>query len=380
MIQFKSLIKTLELILRKKTNRLSHNKYISVVSLKAPWIYISYISNVYYSNIETNLNTHQNKREALSHAEIFNKLGYNVYIQAADSNDPLPNLNVTIVFGIEPNFIVACNKYSQAKKIYYATGAYCIHQNNQIIQWTDAFNKKYSKKIPYRRLVSEHKSCQIADSILQIGSKYTKETYPDELRKKISIIHQSTQNTNLVEIGYAEENEFLCLVSSGTILKGVHLVVKAFSMQKKLKLNLVGCVEEDVLDILENTLDMSNVQYWGYLDVLGNTFAKIIKRCNYSILLSGSEGCPGSILTSMKLGLIPIVSPWAACDNIEKYGFIIRDLSYKNIKDNIQRVSLLPKNEIIYRKTMCQHFIAENYSLKHYKQELFDYFFKLVEQ
>lgn len=374
MIQVKKIIKILILVLRKHYGRLSHDKYISIVSFSAPWVYISYISHVYYSYSEIANNSHQNKKEALSHAEIFNKLGYNVYIQAADSDDPLPDLDVEIVFGIEPNFVNACEKYANATKIYYATGAYYVHQNKQIIHRTDSFNYLYSKEIPYRRLVNEHKSCQISDGILQIGSNYTLDTYPDELRSKVTFIHQSTQDIRSLEIKFAVENEFLCIVSSGTILKGIPLVVSVFNEQKYWKLNLVGNIEEDVLEILESKFEMSNIQYWGQLDVMSDTFINIVKRCNFSILLSGSEGCPGSILTSMKYGLIPIVSKWAACDGIENIGLVLYDLSIDDIRTHIQEMTNMSREEILYRKKSCQQFILDNYSLDFYKQELFNYF------
>lgn len=79
-------------------------------------IYLLHCTSFYHLDDTQYLDSHQNKREAIVIANTFHKLGYNVYIQEFSSNKKIPNLNFTIIFGIEPNFYKACKRFPQAKK------------------------------------------------------------------------------------------------------------------------------------------------------------------------------------------------------------------------------------------------------------------------
>ena len=73
-----------------------------------------------------------------------------------------------------------------------------------------------------------------------------------------------------------------------------------------------------------------NIKLWGFMDINSDELTAIIDRCNFLIYPSGSEGgCPGAVINSMKKGLIPIVTPWAAFDGIEEYGFFDGYLEYR---------------------------------------------------
>ena len=160
--------------LRKKEDEKRHDFYISKVSRKAPWIYISYIAEVFY-HLEDDifLAAHQNRREAVRIVKVLNEMGYNVYIQKYDSERELPNIkNVKVVFGLPPNLNDAADKYKEAIVVLYNTGAFVSHHNSQIIRMTDIVNAKYGSTIPYRRLDNEYPelmSYKIADKILHFA-------------------------------------------------------------------------------------------------------------------------------------------------------------------------------------------------------------------
>lgn len=349
--------------------------YISKISKTAPWAYVSYIADVFYHTAdEIYLNVHQNRREAIEIVKIFNKLGYNVYVQDFCSNRTFPPIeNVKVVFGLEPLFERACDYYAPQFRIYYATGAYWKHQNQQIRKITDLFNKAYNVNIPYRRLVSEHYSCEKAYCILQIGSKYTLETYPAPIRRKIKLIHQSSQEvfTNNV-LEYSEQNEFMFLGSAGNLLKGVSLIIEYFSSHSDKVINIVGPLEDDVKDALGNKIS-NNIRLLGFVDVCTEEFNSIAMRCNFLIYPSGSEGCPGSVLTAMKHGIIPIVSKWSAFDEIADYGFIMDSWSQEGIDAGIVWSSSLSREQISERKIKCRKLVDEKFTLSVFSNDCFNH-------
>lgn len=362
--------------------------YVSKVSKNAPWVYVAYISGVFYNRDNLSvLNSHQNQREALAQVEIFNELGYNVYVQQFLSKGKIPKRKFEIVFGHEPNFVRASLQNPQAIKIHYVPGAYIDHRNGQIRKMTDYVNRKYNSSIPYRRLLEyddanhDSKSAySIADKILMIGSKYTIETFPENLRSKIVTIHQSTQLTHTISnIQYASSNEFFFMGSGGNLLKGISLLVEYFSKHQEYKINIVGPIEPDVKDALSGIIT-SNIKMHGFVDVNSDEMLEIMGRCNFVIYPSGSEGMPGAVLNSMKNGLIPIVTRWAAFDEIEEYGHVLENWTIDAIGKGIEWSNSLNKDKIIALKEKCSQYVDKTYSLEIYKQEFRDFFIKVIKE
>lgn len=380
--------KIIHLLIRLRIFNEHKDYYISKVSRKAPWVYVSYISDVFkHLDNEKYLNSHQNKRETIEIVKTFNKLGYNVYVQDYFSHGKLPNLkNVKIIFGHEPNMVRASLKYPNAKKIYYATGAYGNHQNNQVIKMTDYVNRLYRSNLPYRRLVDSSSSensietaYSIADHILLIGSKYTIETFPKEYRNKITTIKQSSQ-IDSVEINTSvnPENEFFFMGSSGNMLKGLPLIIEYFKTNTKKIIHIVGPIEDDYFKLIRDELT-NNIIIHGFMDINSSEFQNIVKRCNFIVYPSGSEGMPGAVINSMKLGLIPIVTPWAAFNEIEEYGYLMKNWNVESLSLGIEWTENLTSAEIDVLKKKCREYILKNYTLKGFALQ-FETYIKRIEQ
>ena len=293
--------------------------YKKKISKSSPWVFISYIPEALYrkNDIEY-LNSHQSKREMSKIVDVFHSLGYNVYVTNYKSNK-LPNITPEIVFGLEPQFERACKRWSDSLKIYYATGAYYEHQNYYTKKRTDEFNLKYNASYPYQRLVSISNRCEIADYIFQIGSKYTLETYPLNIRNKIRIIRQSNTiiNKKIIERDFSNRKDFLWLGSSGAILKGLDLAIDFFKEKSNLNLHIVGNVDDTFKGIIQCN-NYTNIKFYGFLNTSSEEFISIIKKCNFLLYPSCSEGCPGSVINTMSYGVVPIVTKWAAFNDIKE--------------------------------------------------------------
>jgi len=350
-------------------------KYIVANKNAKKWVFVSYIPYVFYEKDISKRLAHQNQNEIIAIVDVLKRLGYNVYVMAYNSTDVLPDIDVSIVFGLEPVFARACEKYSNARKIYYATGAYYQHHNNMVISMTDKFNSIFNTNIPYRRLVSPHDSCEISDSILQIGSNYTINTYPSRLRSKIYTIHQSSQATASSTLNYAKENEYVFMGSGGNMLKGLWCLIDFFCHNTEFTLNIVGPIEDDVMEIIRSRIT-PNIRIHGYLNVNSEKLQNILEKCNFIIYPSGSEGgCPGAVLNMMKKGMIPIVSRWAAFDEIEDYGYLLKGLDKESIHMAIEWSSKLTEEKITEIKKKASKFVCDTYSLERFSAE-FEEFIK----
>lgn len=349
---------------------LNDDLVIRKISDDAPWALVSYIpfALTHWYDDEF-LDEHQSRREMFEIVRVLQKLGYNLYIVSPWSNPKLPEIDFKLVFGLEPAFCEACKKYPNAKKIYYATGAFVEHQNSMVRCLTDEFNTKYQSNIPYRRTAPENNAAYLADHILQIGSSYTIQTYPEELRNKVTTIHQSSQAIKTIEnIAYAQENEFFFMSSGGNILKGVPQMIECFSKHPDKILHVVGPIEDDVKDAMKSVIT-DNIIFHGFMNVNSVEYLNVIKRCNFTVYPSCSEGMPGAVLNCMKNGLIPIVTQWSAFDEINEYGYVLDDVYPESIHKSLEWAESLCEDTIMRMKTKSKEYVERNYTMEKFASE-----------
>lgn len=332
------------------------------------WAYISYIADIFHTCIAGN--SHQNRREALIIGQVFNNMGYNTYIQQYDNNDyhRLRHYNFDIIFGLEPNIEAVAKLNPDALNIYYATGAYWQHQNNQVRLRTDEFNFRHSTSIPYRRLADEHFSAEHADAIIQIGNQTIIETYPPELRTKIHLVRQSTTEVSpLQRPRKVHRNQFLFIASSGNLLRGVPYLLDYFILHPESQLHWVGTQEEDVLAAYTNRIT-SNIHLYGFMDTTSPEFLAITQLCNFLIYPSGSEGCPGSVLLGLKHGLIPILPRLLRLDGLN-CGYILDGFTHDHIQHAVDWTNGLSDCEIRRQSYQCQNYANANFTLANFHND-----------
>lgn len=339
------------------------------------WIFVSYITEPFKRRNDVSyFHGHQNHQETLIIEDLINELEISYVFN--HYNRPINFLwkKFDVVFGLEPNFLVMSNKNPQALKIYYATGAYYKHQNKMIINRTNAFREKHGIDYPYVRLVSEHDSTEIADYIFQIGSKHTIGTYPEHLRKKIIIIDQTCHVFRSIDLGEkirkTSKVDFIWFGSTGSILKGLDLVIEFFLQHPHLNLHIVGPVEEEFMRLYQDKMNQSkNFYTYGFLNVDSNEFRDIANKCAFLIYPSASEGCPGSVLNLQKLGVIPILSKWASNDDIADHGFMLENLTVESIGEAVEWGKKLSDQEIENLIHKNHKYVMDRHSKTNFKSQ-----------
>ncbi|MDE7377752.1 MAG: glycosyltransferase [Paraprevotella sp.] len=357
---------------RKRQKTLS---YVSEVSPDAPYVFVSYIPRVFYLKDPKELLWHQNMREQMVMVKVLNELGYNVYVSDYLDGTVPAGLNCKAVFGIFPLLDKAMEQYPHALKIYYGTTAYWQHQERMTIERTDAFNRKHGAEMPYERLPEHSDGEQKSDFILQIGSRYTIDTYPEALRSKITLIHQSTTVETLsLSTPASRRTDYIWFGSSGNVLKGLDLVFDYFISHSSLTLHVVGGpFLEEFLAAYGSKLT-SNIRIHGWMDVWSSEFQSVVSKCAFMVFPSCSEGCPGGVLAMMKLGVIPIVSPYAAFDGIEHFGYVMSGLDDESMEKGIDWAQSLTAEEKDRLSEAGSRFVADTFNLAVYEEELRRYF------
>ena len=340
------------------------------------WIHISYLTEPFRRKNELSyMNAHQNRREALIISEILNEFNISYRITDFNNYQKKDTRKYDFIFGIEPGFEKYSKKNNTAVKIYYATGAFYLHQNKVITKRTNYFRNKWDINYPYYRLVKKHDSCEIADYIIQIGSKYTLETYPSHLRNKIILIKQSVLETYDFNIGEkinnSKVNNYLWLGGGGSILKGLDLVVDFFLENEELTLHIVGNIDFELLNVYKTKfMNSKNIFIYGFLDVSSKLFYDIVEKCCFFIYPSASEGgSPGSVLILQKYGLIPIVSKYASVNEIDILGFQMQTIDYNGVRNGVEWSTSINLDEIRSLMNKNHNYINMNYSLEIFKNE-----------
>ncbi len=344
-------------------------------------ILVCYLSEPFFKkNNQKYLAAHQNRRETLMMASVFEKLGWS--FRFTRLNKPLKRdiCDFDIVFGCGPTFVEACNKNEKAIKIYYATGSYYAHQNKMIRHRTDEFNQKHQTSVAYNRLAKVQDSNEVADGIIQIGSKFTLETYPAQIRNKIQIIHQTSFDFSQIfeqkrKFKEYQNNQFIFMGSKGSILKGLDIVLDFFGIHQELTVHLFGYIDSDVADVYRKQLnECQNIINHGFTDISSPSFMEVAYKSPWIILPSVSEGCPGSVINCMKVGCIPLVTRFSACEEAEKVGFLMKAADVESLEEAVTSALELNKKEIEKRMTEAIQLATDNYNeatfIKEFKQAI----------
>ncbi len=338
------------------------------------------ISYLPFSLIRKPTTKHQNRHNGKIILDTLLNLGFNVDLVFYKKQHFLPDLNkkYDLIFGLEPLFETYSRHNPNAIKIYYATGAYWEYQNESILNRTAYVNRKRNTNLDAARLVKGHNSCEIADYIIQLGNSETIKTYPLDLQGKIKIVHESA--FEFLNFDFQTKNfqrakkKFLWFGGKGAILKGLDLLLEFFSEHTELTLYVCGLIEDDFMKEYKYELYLcENIQYLGWVDIDSDLIKELALECGFVVLPSASEGCPGSLINMMKMGLIPIASKIAMAKGIEDFNkFVIQDLTLRGISRVLNEAQQCNEKELYHHAKVSQEHANTNHSQEIFQQDLTD--------
>lgn len=333
-------------------------------------VLISYITLPFRrGNIFAN---HTNLQEALVISLIFKELGYNVDI--AEHNVTLKSFSkYDIIFGvgdsIEQSFY---DRSFKGIRIYYATGACTIYQNDAEIKRLRDVKKRRSAYLLPRRIVPYWSlSNGYSDALVVLGNKWTCDTYRPYTESPIYPLNATGfVSSEIPERNIAEARKnFFWFGSAGLVHKGLDLCLEFFSKYPGLELHICGAHETDFFEEFKTELNAPNVHFHGFIDVQSDLFKQIASKCLFTILPSCSEGQATSLLTTMGAGLIPVATISTGI-NINELGIKIESLSVKGVADAVAVAGNYSEEDLSALSFNAKSTIREKHSLEAFKENM----------
>jgi len=342
---------------------------------------LSYIIYPFKGEIQNN---HSNHRECFTMAEILDELGYNVDVINWNNTTFLPNKKYDLVIDNHNNLERLKDSFNgDTKKIFHATNAHWLYQNSvEYARYNEFFTKTGIALLPPRLMVPGN-SAAYCDVISMFGNDFTKSTYG----KYGSKVHQlpmsvTTEPEIIKERNYASaRKKFIWLNSHGALLKGLDIVIDAFSMMPELEVYICGNAERDssFINAISRQLSAApNITIEGWVDINSEGFKKIATDCAWVINTSFSEGGGGSTLNCMAKGLIPAISKSSSITLPAKTGFYFENNNAAAVLDLLRTVSELPDTDLEERSLNAVDFIATNHMLENFKSKYKDFLIEVT--
>lgn len=361
----------------KNYYRTNYSKKVLVSYTYLPFV-LPFRGNQFYS--------HSNQVESLHIAQIFHQLGFQVDLAAYDHKIRInKKRHYDLIFGHEPNLSRFSQYSPHAKIIHYATGAYHTFRNrNEQLRINRLLKRKKltSSKIKtqWGWLDSPDTSFDKSDAIFLIGNTYTKNTYPKKYHSKIiplTTIAHSFYPRPLIQtqkdFDKAKKN-FLCLISSAPIHKGLDLLLDVFEKNPNLHLYIAGNIFTDpqFVKIYRHQLfHLPNIHYQGWVSINSHLFKTLVSRCAFITLVSASEGINGAVPTCMHSGLIPIITHTCGVD-IKKSGLILSDDKLSTIQSALKKYSSLSNQKLESLSSRSQLTALSQYTQDQFRSQFID--------
>lgn len=251
--------------------------------------------------------THCNQPEFYLMIRYFIDEGYSLDICSFNFDGEFKKDYYDVILGFGKAFFKAreCNK--NAKDIFLMTeNPYYISMKREQ-ERLDYFKERHGFIPKYYRYRSgrcfqedDEKKCS---RILAMGD----ESY----LKRDDVILKRLIPTGFFDDGYVpdicnrDKKSFLCLASDGFIHKGYDLLLELFQRHPEWTLYFCGGVLKEHAEEL-NIMISDNILDCGFVSIPSQRFRQICDKCASSVLFSCSEGMSTSLLTSMRMGLVPI--------------------------------------------------------------------------
>ncbi|MEJ2045176.1 MAG: hypothetical protein P8X89_18065 [Reinekea sp.] len=210
----------------------------------------------------------------------------------------------------------------------------------------DYFMKRHRKKLKIERSGTYYavSDTELADSIVCLGSKHAQLLRTSQKKEKVVLsLSPSGLPVKARKNIFQPSREVVWFGSRGIVHKGLDLLIDAFKHLPEWTLHVCGVERTD---------------------------AEKIMKLPRNVFLSCSEAVPTSVLTCMRAGLIPIISPncGESFPNVEEFGNVEIDALVERIKTT---VNCTPE-EIEMLSVSIYEYANSNFSLSNFKEKISD--------
>lgn len=306
--------------------------------------------------------------------KVLNELGYQVDVINWDNTSfsPSHKYDLIIVHGGKnyKNLLPALKP--GGKIVYYSTGSYWQYHNEQETLRFKLFAERNGVELAQDRYIGDDEEAinRKADAIISLGNKDTLATYKD-FPNVYSLEGAGYLGVAPIFRNFANTRKhFLFLSGPGNIHKGLDLVIEAFRQLPDLHLHIVTVLNEDFEKFYYKDLyESSNIHTYGFVPQRSALFYAVLRQCSYSVLLSCSEGSPGSVIESIQQGMIPIVTKQSHLD-LPPGGILVKDLNPPNLKELFARVAATSPAVLARRSKELVQYGKKRYAINRFEKDL----------
>lgn len=364
-----------------------YNKYSGILNVHeagSKKLLLSYIKSPFYTD-GSNI-SHPNYFECIAISDTLKK--YNISLDVIDyryeGRIDYSKYEYILGFGL-PFQKSLTSKNKKLKRIIYHAGPNIQHTNFIEAKRVNEFNNLNSLSLSPERetywpwvfsTVSAH-------AIIHTGNSWTRSTYNEFEQDLYTLPVMSILDEAHEPIKFNDNaRDFIWIGGNGAIWKGLDLVIEAFKMLKTdSKLHIFGPVinEPDFYNFYKDEFeDNDSILFHGMVDINSNPFKDVVKNCAYTVFPGSSEGGASSVLTSMHLGLIPVVTIQSSID-LKEFGVLIDDLDVNSTLLAMKKALDLDENEIFRQKNAVIEHIKKNHSIQSYKNAFEEALKKIID-
>jgi glycosyltransferase involved in cell wall biosynthesis len=332
---------------------------------------LSYITIPFKARIQYD---HSNHAECYTIAEVLRELGYNVDVIDWHNNSFIPQKKYSLVIDNHNNLCRLAIYFANACKIFHATNAHWLYQNNIEYERCLAFFKTTGAIVHPGRQRPPGDSAAFADRISMFGNGFTANTYGVFKEK---ILHVPMSVTVECENLYNKDfnlckTKFLWLNSHGALLKGLDILIEVFKALPQLELCICHDAEKDkefFKAIQSQLVSSPNIKMIGWVDVHSDQFNELVGECCWAISTSWSEGGGGSILNCMAKGLIPVITESCSISLPTNCGYYIDNNDLASVSQCLKKITKLNEDCLAEMSKVSVAFIRENHTLENFRNK-----------
>lgn len=325
---------------------------------------------------------HTNYWECLEIARLFSTRGYDVDAIDASNVSFVPHRPYDIVVDVRQNLErLSALLPASCKKVMHITSSESGFQNTAEAKRLADLKQRRGISLPAQRVEVGLENPAHADILEGFGNATVHATFA-RFGKPIYHIPISVAQTfeypSAATKDFAEARKhFLFFSGGGAILKGLDLVVEAFSVMPSLHLHIVGpaAYEKGFQAAYANELALPNISCYprpktdkmGNMMVGNTTFTAIANKCATLIYPSASEGTSGAVIQAMHAGVFPIITRQTGLSE-EAPAIILEEPTVEAIRKQAQKIAQTAPEEL---ETMAHR--AWTYVRAHHTKEQFSF-------
>ena len=322
------------------------------------------------------MSAHQNRNQAYQLAQTLGTFEFNVDVVGGRTDHvELEGLyDLIIDYYPTSNPIYKDNVSKDTIKIAYITGSNLEFSNKAEQERLEQVYQRRGQRLKPRRQSEpfEKEILESFDAIFFIGNEYNWRTY-DQFDIPSMYFIRNNGYTQFASLDHSKKkpHNFLYLGGSGSVHKGLDLILEIFPQMPELNLYVCSTFnhEKDFMALYQKELmQTDNIYPIGFLDVFSSELEELFETCAFVILPSCSEANSGSVLLGMSAGLIPLISRECGFDEGEAYYF--PENSQECIAQTINEFSQKPTEWVQFEAQRMASIVHNKYTFAHYTDSI----------